>query len=297
MAGRKNKKKKGSVLLWIIFAVALAVFLYAGYRLFGIMRGYHKSTEEYKTIEAEYTTPRTPSGEASAEGSGDGAEEKEQPSGETDAEPPIDIDWESLKEINGDIVGWIWFDAFSDTISYPVLRGTDNDYYLHHTFEKQYVYAGSIFENWENSADFADPHTIVYGHNMLNGSMFSKLLKLLDEPDLVEKDPYFWILTPQGNYRYLIFSVFEGDIYDDVYTLFSGHGIEFAEWAKAQQAKAAAGAETEITEDDFIVTLSTCKTANGPGRILVLGKCVSAEKPKEDAAAREADAALRKGEG
>ena len=75
MAGRKNKKKKGSVLLWIIFAVARAVFLYAGYRLFGIMRGYHKSTEEYKSIEAEYTTPRTPSGEASAEGSGDGAEE------------------------------------------------------------------------------------------------------------------------------------------------------------------------------------------------------------------------------
>ena len=81
--------------------------------------------------------------------------------------------------MNPNVIGWIEIPGLS--ISYPVVQGTDNAYYLHHLFTGEYNSSGSIFADWHNQPDFADPNTIVYGHNMKNGSMFGTLSHYQDQ--------------------------------------------------------------------------------------------------------------------
>lgn len=109
------------------------------------------------------------------------------------------VDFESLKKVNEDIIGWIRVNALD--ISYPIAQSTNNDYYLHRTFERVDNFAGCIFMEYQNHSDFSDKNTIIYGHNMKNGSMFGTLRKFYED-EVYEKAPYFWIYTPDKIYRY-----------------------------------------------------------------------------------------------
>ena len=112
------------------------------------------------------------------------------------------IDWEYLKSINKDIIAWIEIE--NTKIDYPILKDKDV-YYLKHTFDKKYNSNGSIFTT--NSYPFEDKETIVYGHNMKNGSMFSDLGKYLNK-DFLNSHFNFNIYTPTCNYEARIFSVY-----------------------------------------------------------------------------------------
>lgn len=193
-----------------------------------------------------------------------------------DAKPPLKVDWKQLKAINPDIVGWLYVDA-QPNISYPILRGDDNDEYLHTTFRKQYLYAGSIFEETNNNGDFADPNTIVYGHNMKDGSMFGTL-KNMNDQEKYDKDPYFWILTPDGNYRYHIYSIFTTGVDSDTYTLYSQNGPEFLQWEEKMQNQSDVKNTVKLSKSDKTVILSTC-TSDSSKRCVVIGKCVSSKRP------------------
>ena len=290
---KKKRKKKGggsSVLLTLLLILSIAVFGFAAFNLAKILLEYKAGTDEYKSIEANYTTVNPDAGSTAESTSASGQETIPADTVPKDPEPPLTINWEELKAVNSDIVGWIYVEEFGDTISYPVLRGPDNDYYLRRTFEKKNVFAGSIFENYENSRDFADPHTILYGHNMKNGSMFAKIKKFSD-PAVLAHDPYFWILTPDGNYRYQIFAVFNTNESSDLYMMFSGWGEEFTDWIKAQKANSSVETDVPIGENEHIVTLSTCTNATGPLRSVVMGKCVTIARPQANAAERAEDAA------
>ena len=292
---KQDGKKKSSFLSTLIFLIALGVFCYAGWNLYTIFHGYHASDTEYKEIEEEFTAPYSAPEQTAERSQQEGASEsaqetsveEEQGRVYEDADPPLTVNWEELRAVNPDIVGWIYVDAFGETINYPVLRGSDNDYYLHHTFRKQYLFAGSIFENCENHTDFADPHTIVYGHNMKNASMFGKL-KNLKSQEKYDAYPYFWILTPRGDYRYKIYAVMDVPTTDEVYTLFSAHGKEFLEWQQRRKEASAVTNDIPLYEDDYTVTLSTC-TSNSSVRCVVIGKCISSVRPQPDSAVRNAE--------
>jgi len=88
-------------------------------------------------------------------------------------EEPQSIDWVALRLLNPDIVGWIVMDGTG--IDYPIVRGQDNDWYLHHTVMGERNSSGSIFMDHRNDTGFFDPHTIIYGHDMRNGTMFAGL--------------------------------------------------------------------------------------------------------------------------
>lgn len=112
------------------------------------------------------------------------------------------IDWDNLKSINNDIIGWI---QIEDTkINYPILKD-NNLFYLKHSYDKKYNSNGSIFTT--NINPFEDSETILYGHNMKNGSMFSLLGKYLNE-DFLYSHQHFKIYTPNGNYEATIFSAY-----------------------------------------------------------------------------------------
>ena len=259
----QKKKKKGDVLLTVALIAAIAVFCYAAFNLYHIYTEYKKGTDEYNQIEEMAVTERDPD---STEVAGPNAQIK----------PPIEVDFDKLKSVNEDVVGWIYVDALPD-ISYPIVKGKDNQTYLHQTYEKNYNFAGTIFVDYENSGDFSDCNTLVYGHNMKNGSMFGHLKKFREDETLYNQDKYFWILTPERNYRYEIISAYTTGVNSDTYTLFKGPGEEFEKYLeKIKGYSEIKTDDTDLTIKDKIVTLSTC-TGNESTRFVVQGKRVDAE--------------------
>ena len=259
----QKKKKKSDVLLTIALIVAIAVFCYAAFNLYHIYTEYKQGTDEYNQIEEMAVTERDAD---SAEVAGPNAQLK----------PPIEVDFDKLKSVNEDVVGWIYVDALPD-ISYPIVKGKDNQTYLHQTYEKNYNFAGTIFVDYENSGDFSDCNTLVYGHNMKNGSMFGHLKKFREDDRLYKQDKYFWILTPERNYRYEIITAYTTGVNSDTYTLFKGPGEEFEKYLETIKGYSEIQTDdTDLTIKDRIVTLSTC-TGNESTRFVVQGKRVDAE--------------------
>ena len=259
----QKKKKKSDVLLTIALIAAIVVFCYAAFNLYHIYTEYKKGTDEYNQIEEMAVTERDAD---SAEVAGPNAQLK----------PPIEVDFDKLKSVNEDVVGWIYVDALPD-ISYPIVKGKDNQTYLHQTYEKNYNFAGTIFVDYENSGDFSDCNTLVYGHNMKNGSMFGHLKKFREDDKLYKQDKYFWILTPERNYRYEIISAYTNGVNSDTYTLFKGPGEEFEKYLETIKGYSEIKTDdTDLTIKDKIVTLSTC-TGNESTRFVVQGKRVDAE--------------------
>ncbi len=263
MTEKKPKKKKtaGDIILSVILVAAIAVFCYAGYNLFHIYTEYKKGTDEYNHITQMAVTERAPD-----------AEEAE-PSEPEGLKAPMDIDFGSLKSVNDDVVGWIYVEALPD-ISYPIVQGEDNETYLHRTYEKNYNFAGAIFVDYENKGDFSDCNTLVYGHNMKNGSMFAQLKKFSQDSETYKKSKYFWIFTPEKNYRYEVISAYTTGVNSDTYTLFKGPGEEFQKYLQTIRGYSDISVDTEeMTIKDKIITLSTC-TGNEATRYVVQGKRV-----------------------
>ena len=259
----QKKKKKSDVLLTIALIAAIVVFCYAAFNLYHIYTEYKKGTDEYNQIEEMAVTERDAD---SGEVAGPNAQLK----------PPIEVDFDKLKSVNEDVVGWIYVDALPD-ISYPIVKGKDNQTYLHQTYEKNYNFAGTIFVDYENSGDFSDCNTLVYGHNMKNGSMFGHLKKFREDDKLYKQDKYFWILTPERNYRYEIITAYTTSVNSDTYTLFKGPGEEFEKYLETIKGYSEIKTDdTDLTIKDRIVTLSTC-TGNESTRFVVQGKRVDAE--------------------
>ena len=260
---RRKKKKKGDLLLTLALIAAIAVFCFAAYNLFHIYTEYKKGTDEYNHIEQMAVTDRAP-------------EDEELVDAVSGPKPPISVDFDTLKSVNPDVVGWIYIEAL-DNINYPVVQGDDNETYLHTTYENNYNFAGTIFVDYENSSDFSDCNTLIYGHNMKNGSMFGNLKKFTEDQSTYEKSKYFWILTPEKNYRYEIISAYTTGVNSDTYTLFKGPGEEYQNYLNTIQGYSEIKTEaTELTVKDKIVTLSTC-TGNESTRFVVQGKRVNAE--------------------
>ena len=257
----KKKKTAGDVVLTAVLIAAICVFCYAGYNLFHIYTEYKKGTDEYNSITQMAVTERDPDGEAAG------------PEAGSELKAPMDIDFASLKSVNDDVVGWIYVEAVPD-INYPIVHGRDNETYLHRTYEKNYNFAGTIFVDYENKGDFSDCNTIVYGHNMKNGSMFAQLKKFTQDEETYKKSKYFWIFTPEKNYRYEIISAYTTGVNSDTYTLFKGPGEEFEKYLEKIRGYSEIQTDAEgMNIKDKIITLSTC-TGNEATRYVVQGKRV-----------------------
>lgn len=255
----KKPKKKGDIVLTLALIVAVAVFCFAAYNLFHIYTEYKKGTDEYNHIEQMAVTERAPESTEEASDTEQGPQ------------PPFDVDFAALQGVNPDVVGWIYIEAL-DGISYPVVQGEDNEEYLHTTYENNYNFAGTIFIDYENSRDFTDCNTLVYGHNMKNGSMFGRLKNFSEDQTTYEKSKYFWIFTPEKDYRYEIISAYTTGVNSDTYTLFKGPGDEFQEYLDTIKGYSEIETDdTELTIKDRIVTLSTC-TGNDATRYVVQGR-------------------------
>lgn len=229
----KEKKKKKNVLFWIFFLIALLVFLYSAYKLFEILKANWDEKRELERITEIAKIPENP-------------------------ETPFTIDWQALKEVNDHVVAWL---IVPDTnISYPIVQGSDNKYYLEHTFEKQYNYAGAIFMDQHNKADFSDNNTFIYGHNVRHGTMFAELEKFT-EKDFFSEHRYVYLFTEKQNYKCEIVSFHSTKDRSDFYK----YGItDIKEWKsyidliRGASINGYVHTDVEVGESDRLISLSTC---------------------------------------
>ena len=192
----------------------------------------------------------------------------------TKMDPYMKIDWGKLKGQNSDLVGWIVMDP---NVNYPVVQGEDNAYYLHRGFNRGYNINGCIFMSSNNSPDWTDPNTIVYGHNMRNGSMFGTNSKYMSKK-YIKKHPYFYIYTEDGRYIYEIFNTMTVQDASDAYEYFFETEDDFSDYLEKIQKNSSVILKEKWSDvKDHIVTLSTC-TAHGQLRFLIQGKLSRYEK-------------------
>ena len=189
-----------------------------------------------------------------------------QPVEETQEEgfDPLDIDFDALREEGPDIIGWIDFDSVE--ISYPIVYSGDNSYYLRRLWDGSYNQAGTLFLEGNNQS-LDDLHAIVYGHNMRNGTMFAPLKEYLDPDFFAENGGWFTLYTPEGAWRYQLFSIHEAEPDDSLYTAGFVVGDEYTAFLKTLREARLYDTGVTVYSDDHVLTLSTC-TDDGNGRIV-----------------------------
>lgn len=201
---------------------------------------------------------------------------------------PLSIDWNALKAINKDIIGWVYFTGLPQ-ISYPVLQAEDNEYYVHRTYDlsSDTSKAGSIFMDYRMNGDFSSPYSVIYGHNVRDGSMLSDLALLKDQ-ELYDEEPYFWILTPDGDYRYQIFSIFQCHRSADVFQeAFDTWGDSFSAWQTELKVRNVMQGDVPLLEEGHVIAFSTC-VPNSYDRTIVCGTYLDGDEipdphPKKEA--------------
>ena len=181
------------------------------------------------------------------------------------------IDFDSLKQTNPDIYAWI---EIPDTqVNYPIVQSADDDaYYLNHTIDGQEGYPGSIYTEALNSKDFDDFDTVIYGHDMKDGSMFQNLHNYEDSQYLREH-PEIYIYTPDKKLTYRIFAAV---VYGEEHILKT---YDFTDTGRRQQyidsiyncrdMQSSFDESVQVTPDSHLLTLSTCIADKPNNRYLV----------------------------
>ena len=166
-----------------------------------------------------------------------------------------EIDLDALRQVNAQVLGWI---SIPDTkISYPLVQGEDNDYYLNHTWDWAKSSLGAIFLDRRSSGDLTDFHSVIYGHRMKNGSMFADLRHYSSE-DYLSEHPSVYISDSSGLYRYDIFAVYEADVTGHTYTFSFDSDAAKQEYIDESLEQSLFDTGEELTAQDRIITLSTC---------------------------------------
>lgn len=257
--------KAGRWVLNIILFLLACVFVYAAYRFFTAFLVYRHNGEVRKAMQqVVYETIGTEEWDAEAL---------------IHAEPETRarvID--SLRKVNPQIIGWIHVD--DTTIDYPVVQGTDNEYYLNHNVYDEETICGSIFLDADNTLGAPMENYILYGHRMRDDSMFGHLSRFLDETFFLEH-PAFSLVLEDGTYTCEIFAVYQTATYEFAYdrTHPGMSAEEYLRYVQECKAQSRYVTEVEVTEKDRIITLSTCdyEKDSKEGRLVVQAKLVKAD--------------------
>lgn len=174
--------------------------------------------------------------------------------------PACPVDLAKLKTDYPETVGWLQIDSLD--LGYPVMQAADNDTYLHVDAQGNPSIDGAIFLDYRVKSVDDDWQSIVYGHNMIDGSMFGNLSRFADPAWFSENDTTFTYFSLDGAYVYQVFAVQVVDPTDDIYQLgfqdrkvFAGVVDNLAQGTMVDTGVKASG-------KDVIMTLSTCSNAN-----------------------------------
>ena len=222
-------KKSVKVLLIVLCVVCVGVFCFSGYKLFSTLNEYKIAQRSYDKLSEQYVSTEPPAAtESPVSETGDSDEDKEV--------SPITVDFQQLLSTNDDVCGWLY--SKDTVINYPVAQGEDNNQYLHHLLDGTYNSSGTLFLDCECGPEFSGANSIIYGHNMKDGSMFNSLHSYSDQ------------------------------------AYYDAHPVLYGAWLNKMKSQSVFTTDTDVTVDDRVVTLSTCTYEYDNARFVVQGKLV-----------------------
>lgn len=250
----------------IIIAAGVLISIVAALRIAMIVKNYSDTEKLYDDTVKAYVN-HMPSGSYDEESQtdSDGV-----PTESHEVEGELIVDFDAIRKINPDVIGWIYSEDGS--INYPVLYSGDNDRYLRRTYTGKYATAGSIFLEGECNPDWSDYHTIVYGHNMNDGSMFGKLKNYANVKGYADSHRFIRIRTLEEEYLYAVVSYKEVAVDDEIYTVYKDSGDGLSDFIRyhIMRGTQAQGVSVLLEKDAatcHVLTLSTC--SKGDSRFVV----------------------------
>ena len=184
------------------------------------------------------------------------------------------IDFKGLKSINKNTVAYLIVNGTK--VEIPVVKYSNNDYYLNHNFKGEYNISGWVFADYKNKFDGNDKNIVIYGHNTKDGSMFGTLKKVLNK-DWYNKDENLNIklITENEESTYKIFSIYMIKP-EDYYITTNFNEGQFLKFLKKIKSRSIHNFKIDLEENDKILTLSTC-SSDGTKRVVVHAKKIEKE--------------------
>lgn len=263
--GRKGRGRKGRSRGWsIVFWIAVAVFVCALIGLGVIGWSYWSASNRYAEIADQAF---------------------EQPTEKTTL-ADMTVDWDALRKINPDIVGWIYI---PDTVvNYPVVQTTDNDKYLNTNFDGATGLAtgcGTIFLDCNDNKKLDDDNEIVYGHHRNDGTMFAALADFADQGTFnAHRTIYF--LTPEKNYKLKTFSLIRTTGDDPLAICEFSSASEMAKYVKGKEDQSLvmpAEGFPKPSSVKHIFTFATCDYNEENGRAVLSTRVAKTAVPRDGA--------------
>ena len=240
MRRKKNKRYKKVILNIIIYMILLFVLIYSGIKIF---KWYKDKTNNNKIAEQIKSTVIV--------------EDKN----EDENKEEYTVDFNKLKEQNNETVAWIKVN--NTNVEYPVVRATNNSFYLNHSFDKSKNSAGWIFADYKNKFDNTDKNIVIYGHNMRDDSMFGSLKNILNSNWYNnEENTNIALYTENEKYIYKVFSIYKIESEDYYIKTEFSNDNEFEKFIKTLKKRSIKNFNIDISKEDSILTLSTCANNN-----------------------------------
>lgn len=259
---RRRKNRRRLILSNILLVVGIALLIVAA-AMWGIAQWrYHESDLENQRLAAYVQLPKLKDADAQDDENG----------------APV-VDWASLKAINDEIVAWIYIPGTS--VNYPIYQHSDNEYYLRHSATGEWIIAGQLFLDFENTAPgLVDQQSILYGHHLKNGTMFQNIAAL-DDQEKFDEVKTIWYVTEDKSYELEPLLLYYTQAEDtNVRNFQFASDDDFHRYLRGLLSKSVThreDADRIIDGTKHVLTLSTCNYYSGYGRTIFL--CV----PKEEA--------------
>ena len=171
------------------------------------------------------------------------------------------IDVNKLKDENSDVVAYIKVN--NTNIEYPIVKTSNNNFYLNHSFDKSKNSRGWIFADYKNKFDNTDKNIVIYGHNMRDGSMFGSLKNILNEEWYNNAENMnITFLTENENYIYKVFSIYKIESEDYYIKTNFKNDEDYEKFLNTIKNRSIKNFDIKLNTNDKIITLSTCANNN-----------------------------------
>ena len=255
----EKAKKRSDIIRRIILVISVGVFIFAAYNLINIFLAYHKADVIYDNIQQDVLDEDSHTKVVIGED-------------EQEVEIPFTYNHQALLNINSQGIGYIYIPSIDCRL--PMVQGDDNDYYLTHTFNKEYSANGCLFEDYRINGGLSASQIIIYGHNMRNGAMFGKLKNYQDYSFWNNSgNDVLYIYTGNVIKEYKIFSCYISEAISDTYTFNFPTLESMRDYAVNMKAKYMYDTGVDVSTATQVITLSTC-TNDGEQRFIVHGMYV-----------------------
>lgn len=247
-AGKSKKGGPWRVVFWIALIVLVASLAVLGALLFSYWQG--QNTYD-KIADQAFEAPQDVEGAALED---------------------LQVDWDALRAVNPDVVGWIYIPG--TIVNYPIVHTDNDERYLTYDFNGEQGWGatfGTIFLQAANASDFSDANNIVYGHHLNNGSMFACLADMQDDAGF-NAHRTVYLLTPQGNYKLRTFSMVHCAADDPLAQASFADGAEQTAYVQDKIDRSVAKPDGELPatdEMDHTFAFVTCDNLPSDGRYVL----------------------------